>query len=93
MIDQFLKDVPRHITALETTLAQKDSDVLRQTAHALKGISKYMGATRLAEFVFDLEMLGKELKLEQARNVFTQIQQEIERVQTELRAEAFSVMK
>ncbi len=87
LIDQFLYDIPRHMTAIEAALDPQDPDALRGTAHAFKGSARSMGAERLAALCLQLETMGQEQRLEQAGQVFEQLHQEIGLVRGRLQPE------
>lgn len=45
----WVEDVPQMLAAVRDTLAARNPDGLRRAAHALKGASSNVGATRVAE--------------------------------------------
>ncbi|MEM8593502.1 MAG: Hpt domain-containing protein [Pseudomonadota bacterium] len=55
LIDVFIQDTKRHITLLQDALTHKDSEVLRASAHAIKGSSSNIGASQLSRIAADLE--------------------------------------
>jgi HPt (histidine-containing phosphotransfer) domain-containing protein len=59
MAGMFVNDTPELIDAIQKSIDAKDSALLAQTAHKLKGSSLNLGATRLAAFCLELELLGK----------------------------------
>jgi CheY-like chemotaxis protein len=79
VLDQFLSDLPRHLTDIKQAVERQDSEALVQTAHACKGSSRSIGATSLAEMSFALELLGREGTIEDATAKFEQWLQEQER--------------
>ncbi len=76
LIDQFLEDIPRHVTAIQAALDQDDPESLQKTAHACKGGAKYMGADRLADLSFQLEQLGRQGTIHQALDLTIQLAKE-----------------
>ena len=59
-------------------------------APACKGSAKYLGADRLAKMTLELETLGREQRLQHARIIFGEFQQEIELVIEIFRSEIHS---
>lgn len=63
LIDTFLEDAPKLIRELHTALKAKDAETFRRAAHSLKSNAASFGANRLSELARQLEMLGRENKL------------------------------
>ena len=66
LIDQFLTDLPRHVHALQSALKQQDADAFMKAAHGCKGCCRSIGAMSLAEMSYELEMIGREGRMEMA---------------------------
>jgi len=64
LIDAFLDDAPKMITAMETALAAKDAEAFRRNAHSLKSNANTFGAMELAALARELEVMGRESNLE-----------------------------
>jgi HPt (histidine-containing phosphotransfer) domain-containing protein len=64
LIDTFLEDAPKMIAELQSALNTKDADAFRRAAHSMKSNANTFGATQLAALAKELEMLGKENKLD-----------------------------
>lgn len=64
LIDTFLDDAPKMIAEIQTAWKAKDADVFRRAAHSMKSNANTFGATELAALAKELEILGKEQKLE-----------------------------
>jgi signal transduction histidine kinase/CheY-like chemotaxis protein len=79
VLDQFLSDLPRHLTDIKQAVERQDSEALVKTAHACKGSSRSIGATSLAEMSFALELLGRQGTMADATAKFEQWLQEQER--------------
>src|SRR5262249_36803200 len=56
----FVEHTDTQLAALETAVAQEDSDEARQIAHALKGACSNVGAARLAELCAQFEARTRE---------------------------------
>lgn len=66
LIDTFLEDSPRLIDQMRGALTSGNADTFRRAAHSLKSNSATFGAMHLSELAKELEMLGKEAKLQNA---------------------------
>jgi signal transduction histidine kinase/CheY-like chemotaxis protein/HPt (histidine-containing phosphotransfer) domain-containing protein len=64
LIDVFLEDTPRIISALEDAAARPDFDALRDAAHSLKSSSANLGAIALSSAAKRVEMGAREKSLE-----------------------------
>jgi HPt (histidine-containing phosphotransfer) domain-containing protein len=64
LIDVFLEDTPRIISALEDAAARPDFDALRDAAHSLKSSSANLGAIALSAAAKRVEMGAREKSLE-----------------------------
>jgi PAS domain S-box-containing protein len=91
VVEQFVQDVPRLVSAIQQSVEQEDTPALMRAAHALKGCARNMGTLWLAELCFQLEEKGKQQVLSGAHSLFLQVQQEIAEalacLQTELHRE------
>jgi HPt (histidine-containing phosphotransfer) domain-containing protein len=63
LIVTFLDDSPNLINQMKTALKTEDVEVFRRAAHSLKSNSATFGANRLSLLAKELEMLGKDNKL------------------------------
>ena len=63
LIDTFLEDTPKLIDELKSALDANDADTFRRAAHSMKSNAATFGANQLATLAKELEMLGKENKL------------------------------
>jgi HPt (histidine-containing phosphotransfer) domain-containing protein len=64
LVDTFLEDTPERIAELRSALLRRDAEAFRRAAHSLKSNSATFGAHRLAAIARELELVGKENKLE-----------------------------
>ncbi|HLA08615.1 MAG TPA: Hpt domain-containing protein [Anaerolineales bacterium] len=65
LIDTFLDDAPKLTDELTAARRANDADSFRRAAHSMKSNAATFGARHLAELAKELEMLGKENKLEE----------------------------
>ena len=84
LIDTFLDDSPRLIEEMESTLKVKNADSFRRAAHSLKSNAATFGAGELFELAKELEMLGKENKLDETGDRLKALQESYESVREEL---------
>ncbi|HJV91143.1 MAG TPA: PAS domain S-box protein [Holophagaceae bacterium] len=73
MYTLFQEDVPSRLHSMLKHLAEGDGGSLGHDAHALKGGSGSMGASRLRHLCADLEKAGREQRLDDARALMPQI--------------------
>lgn len=63
LIDTFLEDAPKLIEEIKTALNSNNADTFRRAAHSMKSNAATFGASQLAALAKELEMLGKENRL------------------------------
>ncbi len=73
MFGLFLEDVPARLLSMQNHLAEGDATSLGQEAHALKGGSGSLGASRLRYLCADLEKAGREKRLDDAARILPQV--------------------
>ena len=66
LLQAYYDETPQLLANLQQALAKKDSEAFRLFAHSLKSTSKSFGALQFGELARELEMIGKEGKLEEA---------------------------
>lgn len=64
LIDTFLEDAPKMIEEIKSALTANQVDVFRRAAHSLKSNAATFGAGQLAALAKELEILGKENRLQ-----------------------------
>jgi PAS domain S-box-containing protein len=80
----FVKDGAERIGILKSSLEAGDTELLRKTAHALRGASANVGAMPMADIAQQLEALGKSSSMSGAAALIEQVEAEFERVRTEI---------
>ena len=83
----FLEDIPGYIHTLEESIAADDAEALVQAAHAIKGSSGNVGATRLAKIARELEQLGRSSTVTEADRWLLPLREELSRVEASMRRE------
>ncbi len=80
----FKEDAPELLRNLRQALADHDAELFRRAAHSLKSNSASFGAVTLAELARELEIIGKEGRLDGAEDSVAQAAIEYDRVQEAL---------
>jgi histidine phosphotransfer protein HptB len=66
LIQAYFEETPQLLAKLQEALQKKDSDAFRRAAHSIKSTSNSFGALQYGEQARELEMIGKEARLEEA---------------------------
>lgn len=80
----FLSDGAERLDKLQNALDGNDPELLRKTAHTLKGASANIGAHHIADIAQQLELLGQAGSMRGAAVLIEQIEGEFERVKSEI---------
>ncbi len=88
MIRTFLRETPKRMEALRKTLQRKDGGELSSRAHALKGSVSIFGALLAIQHTQSLQDLGRFGDFDECNRVFTQLEEEIAKLQQNLRGYA-----
>ena len=84
LIDTFLEDSPKLIEEMESALKVNNVDSFRRAAHSLKSNAATFGASELFALAKELEMLGKENKLNETGDRLKALKESYESVRKEL---------
>ncbi len=87
VIQQFLKDGPRHVAAIRHAVEQEDAEALVKAAHGFKGSCRNMGAQPLGDLCMTLEEKGRAGDATQLDHLLPVLDQEYARAHTALEAE------
>jgi HPt (histidine-containing phosphotransfer) domain-containing protein len=87
MIDCYLEDAPKLLSAIATGVTQNNTTQLRHAAHTLKSSSATLGATTLANLCKDLELMSRHGNTEHGVDKLSQLKAEYERVEAALQIE------
>jgi CheY-like chemotaxis protein len=93
IVDRFLAEAPLRLAELRSALAAEDSRNFAFIAHAFKGSSSQLGASRLAALCRELERRGGNAEWQGTAEIVTHLAGEIERVAPLLRAKAAELWK
>ena len=78
----FLADSIKRIEQLALAIDKANTEEIKSLAHALKGSSATIAATRLAEAADKLELAGKQANLEDVETLFSDVEQEFEKLKS-----------
>lgn len=84
VIETYLKTSPGMIDSLRQAVVSEDSETIERSAHSLKSSSATLGALDLAGLCKELEQIGREGATEQSAEVFTNLENEFDRVRRAL---------
>ena len=84
LIDTFLEDSPKLIKEMGFALEANNADSFRRAAHSLKSNAATFGASELSVLAKELEMLGKENKLNETGDRLKVLEETYESVHKEL---------
>lgn len=66
VVETFIEDTQQQISTLRQALENQDGESFRRAAHSIKSTSSTLGALRYANLARELEMLGKDNRLDEA---------------------------
>jgi HPt (histidine-containing phosphotransfer) domain-containing protein len=75
----FIESAGESVTRIENAILARDGEQLAAAAHALKSSTANVGAKTLSEFYRQLEQLGREGRLAEARELLIQVRPEHQR--------------
>lgn len=76
LLDTYIDDSNLKIESLKVGLAQANSDLVRRSAHSLKGSSSNLGAKPLAELCLSVEQRARDQQLEGLDEIIAQVEAE-----------------
>jgi HPt (histidine-containing phosphotransfer) domain-containing protein len=66
LVQTYFDETPQLLSKLEQALAKQDCDAFRQAAHSIKSTSNSFGALQFGSLAKELEMMGRESRLDGA---------------------------
>jgi len=91
VVESFLSDMPRQLSLLAESLNTEDAYNTRMNAHSIKGAAANAGATGVCRTAGQLEHLGLEGKLPEAKKLLPELAAEMESVSAALQSFCDSV--
>jgi CheY-like chemotaxis protein len=86
LLSDFLDLAPQLLARMESSITTGNAPELANASHSLKGSSRTLGAGALGGVCQELESLGKDGALDQARDTLERARREFARLQTALQA-------
>ena len=86
LVDTYLQDSPEMLAQMHQALDAQDAESFRRAAHSLKSNSANFGAMQLSSLARELEMMGRENRLEQAGETLVKAEKEYAQVEQALEA-------
>lgn len=80
LIDEFLEQVEQRISVMEKAVADKDTEILKREAHAIKGGAANLTANDLSKAAWDLEDICKSGVLNKSSESVEKIKKEFFRL-------------
>jgi two-component system sensor histidine kinase/response regulator len=84
LVARFVADAATLVSTLRTAAAEADAERLRETAHALKGSSRNLGAKRLSTLCESLERNATACQLEGSAELVSKVAEELVKAEREL---------
>jgi two-component system, sensor histidine kinase and response regulator len=91
MIDLFLDSSPMLLAELESGITRQDSQTIERAAHALKGALQSLAAGPAARAALRVEELGRNGELQILESALHDLQDELQRLNTELQTYSHEV--
>ena len=66
LVQTYTDETPQLLSALQDALARGDNEAFRRAAHSIKSTSNSFGALEFGSLAKELEMLGRDARLEDA---------------------------
>jgi HPt (histidine-containing phosphotransfer) domain-containing protein len=66
LVQAYFEETPQLLSKLQQALAKQDCEAFRQAAHSIKSTSNSFGALQFGGLAKELEMMGREAKLDGA---------------------------
>lgn len=85
VIGVYLENCPKQMSDIKDAVSKNDSHALERAAHSLKGSVGAFCAKPAFDAALKLEMMGRENNLTDAKNVYTVLEKEIERLKSALK--------
>jgi len=84
MIEAFFGEYPRMQEEIRSSIAERNQEVLRRSAHTLKSSMRYFGANTAWHHAYELECLGRDGRFDEAHQKLGVLEQEIQRIEPSL---------
>jgi HPt (histidine-containing phosphotransfer) domain-containing protein len=85
VIEIFLNQAPKHLSALRLAVEQGTAETVESVAHSLKGELGYLGQMEISKKAQEIEAMGRSHDIERAANLLPQFEAEITALCTAIR--------
>ena len=85
VVDAYLEETPQRVADLHEALKNQDAYEFERASHTIKSGLKIFGATAVAEKALELELMGKENRLEAAVDLLDEFEKQLAHVADSLR--------
>ena len=86
ILEVFSESYPDQLSELKNAIGNGDASIVERAAHTLKGSVGTFSATKALETAFRLETMGHDGNLQEAAEVYSKLEQEVEELDAALRA-------
>ena len=86
LVETFFEEAPGLLTSMREALDGDEAEVFRRSAHSLKSNGASFGADQLASVARDLEFMGRDGQLDQARLKMPELEQAYDEAAEALRS-------
>jgi signal transduction histidine kinase/PleD family two-component response regulator/HPt (histidine-containing phosphotransfer) domain-containing protein len=87
ILDGFMADVPDKFNTLKEALGNRDTSLIQQQAHSLKGASANVGAMALEKIAYQIELAGKAKDLIKAGSLISELDNHFETLKKSLNSD------
>ena len=88
LVQIYVEEFPKYYSSIENGLTQGDNELLVRSAHSLKGASAELGAQRIRSISLEIEIAGKDLRLNSIPGNLGRLKTEFVRLRKYLKEEA-----
>lgn len=80
LLTAYIEDAPVRLAALERGVAEDDPTAVTTAAHSIKGMSGVIRIPGLEQAALELEMAGRDGKMDRIRDLFPRFRENLRRV-------------
>lgn len=80
IMEIFFDETEKQIKKMQTAISTNEIEDVQRLAHSIKGAASNLGALRVQETAFNLEIIGNESKIKEAPPVFNKLQNDFKQV-------------
>ena len=84
LMQNYIQDSQKQVKRLQAALSNADNAAGFESAHALKGASANVGATKLHQLCYQMQEICRANKISENKDLLTQIEQQVKIVNEEI---------